>query len=165
MKISTKTPGMTMGAHFAQGIFPALHSRSQRFPGGESLDDMALRAELVLETILLPHVIQEHKERQNRRVEKKEVGEEEGNEKMGRKIAVVSHGLFIGELVRAILNRDKVWTTRRGEQIDVKNLRGMKNTGWTRLEVTVHPGSKTEGFEVRSPPGRGDRLTSLSLTF
>jgi len=162
MKISTKTPGLTMCAHFAQGIFPALHSRSQRFPGGESLDDMALRAELVLETILLPHVIQEHEERQNLRVDKEEAGEEEGNGKVGRKIAVVSHGLFIGELVRAILNRDKVWTTRRGEQIDVKNLRGMKNTGWTRLEVTVYPGSKTE---VRSPPGRGNRLKFLSLMF
>ncbi|KAJ3503368.1 hypothetical protein NLJ89_g8470 [Agrocybe chaxingu] len=115
MKFSKKEKGMSLAAHYAKGLFPALHTRQEKFPGGESLDDMARRAEGVIEEILLPQVVQENRDG------------------IMKTVAIVSHGLFIGELVAAIIRRDRDY---RGE-VDVRNLRGMKNTGWTRLAVAL----------------------------
>lgn len=43
-----KEPGLTLAEHVAKGKYPAIHNRSQRFPDGESLDDVARRADQVV---------------------------------------------------------------------------------------------------------------------
>ncbi|KAF8903110.1 histidine phosphatase superfamily [Gymnopilus junonius] len=112
-----KDKNLSLASHYARGMFPALHTRNGTFPGGESLDDVARRAEEVIDTLLSCHLIQE------------------GADGKERAVAVFSHGIFIGELVAAITRRDNEFASRGG--VDVRGLRGMSNTGWTRLEVTI----------------------------
>ncbi|KAH9480419.1 2,3-bisphosphoglycerate-dependent phosphoglycerate mutase [Psilocybe cubensis] len=114
-----KEKGLSLVAHYAKGKFPALHTRQQKFPGGESLDEMALRAEAVIDGVMRLELLKE------------------GAEGKPRTVAVFSHGLFIGELVAAITRRDVEYQGN----IDIRDLRGMRNTGWTRLEVSLKPES------------------------
>ncbi|PPQ70019.1 LOW QUALITY PROTEIN: hypothetical protein CVT26_013307 [Gymnopilus dilepis] len=122
-KICKVEKNLTLQAHYAQGKFPAVHTRDGTFPGGESLNDVARRAEKVIDTLLLQHLLQE-----------KEGGKE-------RVVAVFSHGIFIAELIAAIIRRDKDFATRCN--VDVRNLRGLSNTGWTRLEVALKGNSES----------------------
>ncbi|KDR82847.1 hypothetical protein GALMADRAFT_238451 [Galerina marginata CBS 339.88] len=114
MRMVKKEKNLSIRQHFAVGKFPVLHTRNGCFPGGESLDDMAQRADDVFDKLLSLHVLQENEDGQ------------------ARVVAVFSHGLFIAELVAAIIRRDQGTVT-----VDVRNLRGMSNTAWTRLEVTA----------------------------
>lgn len=113
--IGKKEKGVSLVAHYAKGKFPALHTRQQKFPGGESLDEMALRAEAVIDGVMRLELLKE---------------KEEGKT---RTVAIFSHGLFIGELVAAIIRRDVDYQGN----IDIRDLRGMRNTGWTRIEVSL----------------------------
>jgi broad specificity phosphatase PhoE len=115
MKFSKKEKGLTIAAHYAKGKFPALYTRHESFPCGESLDDMARRAEDVIDEILVPQLLQERQDGSTRTV------------------AIFSHGLFIAELIAAVIKRDLDY---KGNA-DVRNLRGMKNTAWTRVEVKI----------------------------
>lgn len=115
MKFSKKEKGLTIATHYAKGKFPALYTRHERFPGGESLDDVARRANAVIDEIMVPQLLQE---------------QENGSE---RTVAIFSHGLFIAELIVAVIRKDRDY---KGDT-DLRNLRGMKNTAWTRLEVKI----------------------------
>lgn len=115
MKFSKKEKGVTTAAHYAKGKFPALYTRHESFPGGESLDDVARRANTVIDDILVPQLLQEQEDESERTV------------------AIFSHGLFIAELVAAVIRKDQDY---KGDT-DLRNLRGMKNTAWTRLEVKI----------------------------
>ncbi|PPQ91673.1 hypothetical protein CVT25_012886 [Psilocybe cyanescens] len=117
--ISKKEKGISLVAHYAKGKYPALHTRQQKFPGGESLDEMAQRAEAIVNGIISLELLKEK------------------DESKTRTVAIVSHGLFIGELVAAIVRRDVDFQGN----LDVRDLRGMRNTGWTRLEVSLKPDS------------------------
>jgi len=116
MKFSKKETGLSIAAHYAKGKFPALYTRHERFPGGESLDDVARRADAVIDEILVPQLLQER---------------EDGS---ARTVAIFSHGLFIGELIIALIRRDQDY---KGDAY-VRNMGGMKNTAWTRLEVKIN---------------------------
>ncbi|KIM43292.1 hypothetical protein M413DRAFT_444111 [Hebeloma cylindrosporum] len=118
MKFSKKEKGLTTAAHYAKGKFPALYTRHESFPGGESLDDVSRRADAVVDELLVPQLLQER---------------EDGSL---RTVAIFSHGLFLVELILAIIRRDRAY---KGDA-DVRNLRGMKNTAWTRLEVKIKEG-------------------------
>jgi len=122
MKFSKKEKGLTLAAHYAKGKFPALYTRHENFPGGESLDDVARRADDVIEEILIPQLLQEQQDGSTRTV------------------ALFSHGLFIAELIAAVIRRDLDY---KGN-VDVRSLRGMKNTAWTRLEVKIKEGPAQE---------------------
>lgn len=115
MKFSKKEKGLTIAAHYAKGKFPALYARHERFPGGESLDDVARRANAVIDEILVPQLLKER------------------GDGSARTVAIFSHGLFIAELIAAVIRKDLDY---KGDA-DVRNLRGMKNTAWTRLEVKI----------------------------
>ncbi|KJA21242.1 hypothetical protein HYPSUDRAFT_42386 [Hypholoma sublateritium FD-334 SS-4] len=115
MKFSKKKPGMSLTDHYSKGKFPALYTRHERFPEGESLDDLAQRADTVINDILFPHLL------------------EEKEEDVTRTIAVVSHGLFIGELLAAILRRSH----ERDATFNHHHFRGMKNTAWTEVAVSL----------------------------
>lgn len=120
-KFARKEQGLSMEAHYAQGKFPALFGRQQSYPGGESLDDVAKRAEIVIDEILLPHLLQEKEDATHRTV------------------AIVSHGLFIAELMATIIRRD---ATSKSEH-NTLNFRGIKNTGWMGVEITLKVHNKT----------------------
>ncbi|KIP06198.1 hypothetical protein PHLGIDRAFT_467808 [Phlebiopsis gigantea 11061_1 CR5-6] len=105
-------PGMTLDEHYAQGLFPIHRERWQKFPGGESVDDLARRAEEAVREVILPHVL-----------ERLERGT--GNSH----IAIASHGLFIAEMIPVLLKMD---VTSADSNTTFK---GMKNTAWTRVVV------------------------------
>ncbi|KAF4617707.1 hypothetical protein D9613_006108 [Agrocybe pediades] len=115
MKFSKMEKNLSIAAHFAKGKFPALYTREAKFPGGESLDELAERAEVVISDIITAEVLKEHESNRQRTV------------------AIFSHGIFIAELVAAILNKDS--QNRSG--ITNRELRGMHNTGCTSLNVTL----------------------------
>lgn len=121
MRFSKKEPGLSLADHYSKGKFPAVYSRHDKFPEGESLDDLAQRADTVINDILFPHLLEE----------------KEGD--ITRTIAIVSHGLFIGELLAAILRRNH----DRDATFNNHHSWGMKNTAWTKVAVTL---------KVRVPP-------------
>ncbi|KAJ3722027.1 phosphoglycerate mutase-like protein [Lentinula guzmanii] len=104
--------GLSLEEHYEQGIFPHLPRRSDRFPGGESRDDLAARAERAIDELLMPHILS---------TEEQEYVH----------IAVISHGLFIREIVNALYRREF------GKERLLENYRGLSNTGWTRVIVEV----------------------------
>ncbi|KAJ4473119.1 phosphoglycerate mutase [Lentinula aciculospora] len=95
--------------HFgiAEGIYPVLYHRDEKFPDAESLNDLASRAEAAIAECVIPHL------------------QSEGH----THIAMVSHGLCISELVAALLRLDP--DSRR----DV-SYKGLLNTAWTRATVS-----------------------------
>jgi broad specificity phosphatase PhoE len=118
-KVCAKERDLTLRAHYARGKFPAIYSRTEKFPGGESLEDMAKRVDDVINEVLLPYAWQEF----------------EGAGPMT--VAIVSHGLFIAELVARLVKRsDKVLDCTL--QAEARNLRGLKNTAFTKVQVTFN---------------------------
>ena len=118
-KVCEKEQDLTLRAHYARGKFPAIYSRMEKFPGGESLDDMAKRVDNVIEELLLPYVWQEF----------------EGAGPMT--VAIVSHGLFIAELVARLVKRNDI-VLNGTLQAEARNLRGLKNTAFTKVQVTLN---------------------------
>ena len=109
--------GLTRRAHYAQGKFPIDYSRNRHFPGGESLNRVAARAEKAIDTLLYPLLVQ---------------GKADGKKRV---IAIISHGTFITELVAAIGRRDN--DPKSTAKVAVRYLPGMPNASWIRLEVTL----------------------------
>ncbi|KAF5379134.1 hypothetical protein D9615_005858 [Tricholomella constricta] len=97
--------GQTADSLMANNIYPVLPTRADRFPEGESLEDLARRAEEAIAECVMPHV-----------------GE------TGVHVAIASHGLCISELIAALLRLDP--ESRR----DV-SYTGLLNTAWTRVTV------------------------------
>ncbi|KAK0203489.1 histidine phosphatase superfamily [Desarmillaria ectypa] len=104
---------MTPEEAFKVGIFPktALLDDDGKFPGGESRNDLAARADIAIVECILPNLTEENF----------------GN---GLHIAVTSHGLFIAQLIAALLRYDA------SAERDVSYL-GLMNTAWTRVEVSL----------------------------
>ena len=113
-KICARDRDLPLSAHYARGKFPAIHSRTEKFPGGESLEDIAKRVDGVIDEVLLPYVWQEF----------------EGGAPMT--VAIVSHGLFIAELVACLVKRGNIDL----DSSEARNLRGLKNTAFTKVQVT-----------------------------
>ncbi|KAG6897645.1 hypothetical protein C0992_012624 [Termitomyces sp. T32_za158] len=106
-----KKPHLSFKEHVAQGIYITPFNRSDRYPDGESLDDVAKRADNVVENIILPYV---------------EKATREGNQNMH--IAFVSHGIFIAELIASL-------AAQSGSRPRPSQFRGLRNTGYTRVVV------------------------------
>ena len=49
-------PDLTIEEHYAQKIFPVLLHRDERFPEGESLNDVAERTTQAIRELVLPNV-------------------------------------------------------------------------------------------------------------
>ena len=106
--------GMAIEDLFAQGIFPPLYGRSQRFPEGESQDELHGRAQKFVWETLLPKIRQAAMEK---------VPEIH--------VAIVSHGLFIDELIATLFELETQQSTRftfHGS---------LRNTAWTRIHVEM----------------------------
>ena len=115
-KISPKDRALSLSAHYARGKFPAIYSRTEKFPGGESFEDVAKRVDDVIDEVLIPYVWQEF----------------EGGAPMT--VAIVSHGFFIAELVARLLKRANIDL----DGSEARNLRGQKNTAYTKVQITIN---------------------------
>lgn len=115
--------GSTREAQYEQNIYPVFDTRGEAFPEGESMEDVAVRADTVVREYILPHVVHE-----------------QGNAADKVHIAMASHGLCISEVVAAIVRLDP-------EADKTKNYRGLANTAWARVEINSRPGNDA-GLEV-----------------
>lgn len=106
----SRNPGISLEDRFAMGRYPALHSRTENFPGGESLEDLAHRAEQAIKDIILPYVLQE------------------GTQGDHAHVAIVSHGLCISEMVAMLVRKG-------GQLAEAREYRGLINTGWAAITV------------------------------
>ncbi|KZW01506.1 phosphoglycerate mutase-like protein [Exidia glandulosa HHB12029] len=97
-----------------QGIFPIIRGRTDKFPEGESRDDVRQRGARVLSEYLMPHIL---------------AARGHTPDTLPHRVAVVSHGICIAELLGAILYR--VPSSERREYW----FGGVQNTGWHCLEV------------------------------
>ncbi|EMD39877.1 hypothetical protein CERSUDRAFT_112131 [Gelatoporia subvermispora B] len=133
--------GVSIEEHFARGIYPVLHERSQKFPEAESLDDLARRADQAVEEILMPYILQAARS-----------GER------GIHVAIVSHGLCISELIPALMKRDA-----SGIHPSC-GYRGLFNTAWSRVTVNVKGAKEGEPVEFpdNDPPHFEIRATDLN---
>lgn len=100
---------------YARGIYPVIYDRTGKFPGGESMNDLQERAERAVRDVVLPHVWNMARSGQDDR------------------IALVSHGLCISELVAALVRRD----SRALSDAHGKTWTGLQNTAWTRVGVNL----------------------------
>ncbi|THH20081.1 hypothetical protein EW146_g1183 [Bondarzewia mesenterica] len=123
--------GLSLEDHYARGIYPVLHKDHEKFPGAESLHDLAERAKQAIRELVLPLVWR---------------AANEG--KKGVHIAVVSHGLCISRLIAELLKND-------ADGPDNGDYRGLLNTAWTRVAVNVVGSIEGELLECdgnNSPP-------------
>ena len=127
-------------------VYVTIRNRHDKFPGGESLDDLARRAEAAVDALLWPHLDDARAYYDARNADantsagagagavngdgEDEDGEGEGEEQLGYHVVVVSHGLCISELVAAVLRRSADPAAGVGIRF-----RGLVNTGWTRLQI------------------------------
>jgi len=106
--------GVSLEQLFADNIFPVLYGNEEKFPEGESFDDLSRRAAVGLQECVLPHL----------------VVNEQGKEHSGVHVALASHGLCIGALLSALVKLDPKAKHDR-------NYTGLMNTAWTRAEISV----------------------------
>ncbi|KAI0061422.1 hypothetical protein BV25DRAFT_1826555 [Artomyces pyxidatus] len=120
-----RDPAVSLEDHFAQGKYPVLFNDDERFPEGESMEDLAARARQAIEEIVLPYV---------------RTAAREG--KKGLHVAVVSHGLCISQLVAQLLKKS-------ADPVPKGNLyKGLNNTAWARATVDVKGATEGEPMEV-----------------
>ncbi len=121
-----QSPGLSLEEQFAKGIWPVLHERSQKFPEGESVDDLYARASKAIDDLVMPHIWRAAREG-----------------KKGIHIGLASHGLCISELIPALLLKDE-----SGKHPGDK-YRGLRNTAWTRVTVEVEVSHLFQFFPER----------------
>jgi len=95
----------------AKGVYPVPHGNDEKFPDGESINDLAQRAKEAITTLVLPHVWQTAKEG-----------------KAGVHVAVVGHGLCISQLISQLLKMS-------ANQDEERDYRGLLNTAWARVVI------------------------------
>ncbi|KAL4069953.1 histidine phosphatase superfamily [Scleroderma yunnanense] len=111
--LGKQDPNKTLEEHFASGQYPVLFDPVLKFPDGESLNDLAERADQAIRELVLPHVLQAARP-----------------ESEDDHIALVSHGLCISQMVAALVRRNHGGAPHR-------DYRGLLNTAWTRVTVQV----------------------------
>ncbi|KAJ7095823.1 histidine phosphatase superfamily [Mycena belliarum] len=121
-----RDPNIPLAQQFKNGIYPTCLSRNEKFPNGESLAEVQIRACQVWEDILLPYVRE---------------AEESDNHVH---VAVVSHGIFIKEAVRALGRYDS------NADLTLLDHQSLRNTAWARVVI----GSEDSG---RDYPRGGNR--------
>lgn len=100
-----------------------LYARKEKFPGGESLDEVRARAEMIWKDKL---------EQYTRGAPGNDKIDSGGSNAQDVHIAIISHGIFITELVSVILAKGGLEGI-----VPIKEFKNMKNTGWTRFSVAI----------------------------
>jgi broad specificity phosphatase PhoE len=106
-------PDINLEEEIAKGVYPVPHGNDEKFPEGESMNELSQRAKKAIATLVLPHVWQTANEG-----------------KTGIHIAVVSHGLCISQMISELLKM----SAKHDEERDY---RGLLNTAWTRVVIDV----------------------------
>ncbi|KAF9448042.1 phosphoglycerate mutase-like protein [Macrolepiota fuliginosa MF-IS2] len=107
-----------------EGVFLETQERDEKFPGGESLNDLARRAEAAIRECILPHVFDKNQD--------------------GIHIGLASHGTFLNEMICSLLRLDP-------DHDHSKSYLGLLNTAWSRLTISVKHGCEGP-YELNSPP-------------
>ncbi|KAK7464400.1 hypothetical protein VKT23_006564 [Stygiomarasmius scandens] len=116
--VAEETPGLSLEDHYKQGVYPHIRNRTDRFPGGESKEDVARRAEEVIQELIVPAI----------------------KDTANGHIAIVSHGVFLRELFYALHRR-----TNHKSSVEYKYL---DTTGWTRMKIGFKiPADSQEALE------------------
>ncbi|KAG1741826.1 phosphoglycerate mutase-like protein [Suillus paluster] len=137
----------SLAEYMSEDKYPALLP-GERFTEGESDEDLAARAVQAVDEVIMPHL--------------------RSASRAGRAehIALVSHGLYIGALITALLKRDSSGVSPTREYI------GMQNTAWARVVIKVQgvaDGTPIDFVDEHTPPlviiatdfGRADHLVTL----
>lgn len=140
-------------------VYETIRNRHDRFSGGESLDDLALRAQDAVERFVWPHLddaiahcaYTAGTANSTNSADGTADGATNGNGNdgeaggrgtqesgeaaglglgLGYHVVLVSHGLCISEMVAAIFRR----SANAGATARVR-LKGLMNTGWTRVQI------------------------------
>lgn len=115
----------------------ALHySRADRYPDGESRDDVAARASRAVNHLLMPHIING-----------------KGHLEHRSNVVIVSHGIFLSELIRELFGR------RACGQNDPWRSSGLVNTGWTRLVLGFEDEAASDEDASESGPEPAEAAT------
>jgi broad specificity phosphatase PhoE len=109
-----REPGFSLEEELARGRYADLCTRSEKFPEGESREDVARRSDEAITTFLLPYLWQAARE---------------GNH--GTHVAIISHGYCIEELVAALVSKGA------HGQVQGSLTRWLGNTGWCSVDVAV----------------------------
>ncbi|KAJ6627796.1 phosphoglycerate mutase [Mycena sp. CBHHK59/15] len=128
-------PNKTLEQLYEEKIFPVLPGRDAKYPEGESLNDLASRAEHAIAECVVPHLATEDDVH----------------------IAIASHGLCISELVAALLRLDP--DSRR----DI-SYAGLLNTAWTRAIISVKDKSHNGLIDPSQPPHLTAQITDVNNT-
>jgi len=102
-----------------------LHGSDDKYPGGESMNELRQRAHRAITTIVLPHVWQAAKEG-----------------KTGVHVAVVGHGLCIAQMISELLKMSAT------QAIGIMNYHGLQNTAWTRLVIDIESAEDDQPTDV-----------------
>jgi broad specificity phosphatase PhoE len=124
-------PGKSLEQLFAEKKYPVLAHRNEKFPMGESLDDLGKRAEKAIRELVMPHVWKAAREGRK-----------------GVQLAVVSHGLCISEVLIHVLLYFLTFTVHMTNSLYRHCSRRVSRTGQLWI---------TEACRIR--PGRGLQLT------
>ncbi|KAF9568643.1 phosphoglycerate mutase-like protein [Agrocybe pediades] len=130
--IINRPDGVSLEELHKQDIYPVLYGRDQKFPEGESVNDLAARADRAIKDCVLPHLTS---------------GDEEAH------IALASHGLCIGELVSALIRLDPEADRNR-------TYTGLFNTAWTRATVQIRDGQGPN--DPNNPPALKVTVTHIN---
>jgi broad specificity phosphatase PhoE len=95
------------------GLYLPLRGLDEKYPGGESLLDLAERSKKAITQLLLPHMQKVVKEGST-----------------GIHVAVVSHGLCLGEMISELLKMSA------NQAVETK-YNGLENTAWTRVVINI----------------------------
>lgn len=101
-----------LSEYMSEGKYPT-PCPGERFTDGESDEDLAARATRAVDEVIMPHV------RSAARAGRAE------------HIALVSHGICIGALIRALLKRDS------RNVVSMREYTGMQNTAWARVVIKM----------------------------
>ncbi|KIL61590.1 hypothetical protein M378DRAFT_193404 [Amanita muscaria Koide BX008] len=131
----------------AQGIFPIIPTTTNRFPGGETLDDLARRAERGMKDCVLNHLS-----------EYIGLGSADGgiSSTDDYHVVIASHALSISELVTALVKLDPLADQKKSYGV-------LSNTAWTRAVIRARDGF-TGTFSISNPPPLEVKITHFNDT-
>ncbi|KAJ6508729.1 phosphoglycerate mutase-like protein [Mycena sanguinolenta] len=117
-----RIPDIPLAEQFDRGLYPRALNRSEKFPEGESLDDVQDRAKRCWAEVLLPYVQEKAREDNDHPIH----------------VAVISHGVFIKEALRALAKYD------RSADFSACDYQFLRNTAWARAVVEMKTFPKGE---------------------
>jgi broad specificity phosphatase PhoE len=103
----------TIEEEVALDNYPNLRGPDEKFPGGESLNDLVERAKKAITQLVLPYIWKAAKE-----------GSTDTH------VAIVSHGHCLGAMISELLKMG-------GRHATAKHYSGLFNTAWTRVVINI----------------------------